>query len=56
VILLHGFGAPGTDLVPLAAEIDAPNAVRWLFPMAPLLLDPQAPEALAPPSPADPSK
>lgn len=48
VILLHGFGAPGTDLVPLAAELDAPEAARFLFPMAPLLLDPHAPEALAP--------
>jgi phospholipase/carboxylesterase len=48
VILLHGFGAPGTDLAPLAGEIDAPESVRWLFPMAPLLLDPGAPEAHAP--------
>jgi phospholipase/carboxylesterase len=48
VILLHGFGAPGTDLAPLAEEIEAPDSVRWLFPMAPLLLDPNAPEAFAP--------
>lgn len=48
VVLLHGFGAPGTDLVPLAAEIDAPEPTRFLFPMAPLLLEPDSPEALAP--------
>lgn len=48
VVLLHGFGAPGTDLVPLAAEVDAPQSVRWLFPMAPLVLDPGAPEVAAP--------
>ena len=37
VVLLHGFGAPGTDLVPLANAIDAP--VRFVFPEAPLELD-----------------
>ncbi len=37
VVLLHGFGAPGTDLVPLASAIDAP--VRFVFPEAPLELD-----------------
>lgn len=47
VILLHGFGAPGTDLTPLAGEVDVPADVRWLFPMAPLLLEPGAPAALA---------
>ena len=39
-VLLHGFGAPGDDLVPLAGEIDAP--VRWAFPEAPLDLAPGA--------------
>ena len=36
VVLLHGFGAPGDDLVSLAEEIDAP--VRFVFPEAPLEL------------------
>jgi phospholipase/carboxylesterase len=35
-VLLHGFGAPGDDLVALAGEIDAP--VRLVFPAAPLEL------------------
>ncbi|TKB92200.1 MAG: hypothetical protein E8D40_06985 [Nitrospira sp.] len=39
VMLLHGFGAPGDDLVPLADVIDAPSATRWLFPEAPLSLN-----------------
>ena len=38
VILLHGFGAPGDDLVPLADVIQAPRGTRWLFPEAPLSL------------------
>jgi len=38
VILLHGFGAPGDDLVPLGDVIDAPVGTRWLFPEAPLSL------------------
>jgi phospholipase/carboxylesterase len=38
VILLHGFGAPGDDLVPLAEVIDAPAGTRWLFPEGPLPL------------------
>ena len=36
VILLHGFGAPGDDLVALAEAIDAP--ARFVFPEAPLEL------------------
>lgn len=35
-VLLHGFGAGGDDLVPLAHELDAP--VRWIVPAAPLEL------------------
>ena len=35
-ILLHGFGAPGDDLVALARYIDAPS--RFVFPEAPLEL------------------
>lgn len=38
VILFHGFGAPGDDLVPLADVIDAPAGTRWLFPEGPLPL------------------
>lgn len=47
VILLHGFGASGTDLAPLAAEVAAPRAVRWLFPMAPIVLEPGVPDVAA---------
>jgi phospholipase/carboxylesterase len=36
VVLLHGFGAPGDDLVALAHELDAP--ARFVFPAAPLEL------------------
>jgi phospholipase/carboxylesterase len=39
VMLLHGFGAPGDDLVPLADVIDLPRETRWLFPEAPLSLN-----------------
>lgn len=38
VILFHGFGAPGDDLVPLTDVIDAPAGTRWLFPEGPLPL------------------
>jgi len=36
VVLLHGFGAPGDDLVPLWREIPVPREVRFAFPAAPL--------------------
>jgi phospholipase/carboxylesterase len=39
VMLLHGFGAPGDDLVPLADVIGVPAGTRWLFPEAPLSLN-----------------
>lgn len=39
VLLLHGFGAPGDDLVPLADVIEVPRGTRWLFPEAPLSLN-----------------
>src|SRR5260221_11214931 len=39
VILMHGFGAPGTDLVPLWRELSVPHDVRFVFPEAPLELD-----------------
>ena len=37
IVLLHGFGAPGDDLVPLAQVFELPG-VRWVFPAAPLEL------------------
>ncbi len=36
VVLCHGFGAPGDDLVSLWRAIDAGRGVRWFFPEAPL--------------------
>lgn len=40
VVIAHGFGAPGTDLVPLAAEIASLSSslprLRFVFPEAPL--------------------
>ena len=36
VVLMHGYGAPGTDLVPLSRELAVPQAVRFVFPEAPL--------------------
>lgn len=39
VMLLHGFGASGDDLVPLADVIQVPTETRWLFPEAPLSLN-----------------
>ena len=43
VVLCHGFGAPGTDLVPLAEEMvglqpQLDGKVRFVFPQAPLSL------------------
>src|SRR3954464_13926874 len=39
VVLLHGFGAPGDDLVDLTTFLHVPAEVRFVFPEAPLLLD-----------------
>ncbi|AKT39742.1 alpha/beta hydrolase [Chondromyces crocatus] len=39
ILLCHGFGAPGDDLVPLARVIDAGEGVRWFFPEAPLTVN-----------------
>lgn len=39
VVLLHGFGAPGDDLVPLWRVLDVPAETRFVFPEAPLELD-----------------
>jgi phospholipase/carboxylesterase len=38
ILLCHGFGAPGDDLVGLARAIDAGPGVRWFFPAAPISL------------------
>ena len=38
VVLLHGFGAPGDDLVTLWRYLNVPDDVRFLFPAAPLQL------------------
>jgi len=35
VVLMHGFGAPGDDLVALARVMRVPRAVRFAFPAAP---------------------
>jgi phospholipase/carboxylesterase len=39
VVLLHGFGAPGTDLVPLSLDLGVSGKTRFAFPEAPLALD-----------------
>jgi phospholipase/carboxylesterase len=39
VILLHGYGAPGDDLVGLANFLIGPVDTRWIFPEAPLPLN-----------------
>lgn len=39
VVLLHGFGAPGEDLVSLHRVIAAPPGTRFVFPAAPIALD-----------------
>ena len=38
VVLLHGFGAPGEDLVPLWRVLAVTESIRFLFPVAPLQL------------------
>ena len=38
VILMHGFGAPGDDLVPLWRVLRAPRGTRFVFPAAPIAL------------------
>jgi len=48
LVLFHGFGAPGTDLVSLHRALNVPREVRFVFPAAPLVLEPRAPEDLTP--------
>lgn len=38
VVLMHGYGAPGTDLVSLWRALAVPQEVRFVFPEAPLEL------------------
>jgi phospholipase/carboxylesterase len=38
IVLLHGFGAPGDDLVPLWRQLDVPRNTRFAFPEAPIEL------------------
>lgn len=38
VVLMHGFGAPGDDLVAMAGSLVAPPGTTFLFPEAPLSL------------------
>jgi phospholipase/carboxylesterase len=40
VVLLHGFGAPGDDLVAVAGELPAPPGTRWVFPAGPVPMSP----------------
>lgn len=39
IVLCHGFGAPGEDLVDLWRAVDVGRDVRWFFPEAPLSLE-----------------
>ena len=38
VVMLHGYGAPGDDLVALWRVLDVPREVRFVFPEAPMSL------------------
>jgi phospholipase/carboxylesterase len=38
ILLCHGYGAPGDDLVGLARALDLGAGVRWFFPEAPIAL------------------
>lgn len=35
VVLFHGYGAPGDDLVPIARALDVDKSTRFIFPAAP---------------------
>jgi phospholipase/carboxylesterase len=39
ILLCHGYGATGDDLVSLAHVVDAGLTVRWFFPEAPIAMD-----------------
>ena len=38
VVLLHGYGAPGDDLVILSDYLHVPTGTRFLFPEAPIAI------------------
>jgi phospholipase/carboxylesterase len=38
VVLMHGFGAPADDLIPLAEMLRPPGPIRFAFPAAPMSL------------------
>ena len=39
VVLMHGYGAPAEDLVPLGRQLAVDSSVRFAFPAAPLVLE-----------------
>lgn len=41
VVLLHGYGAPATDLVGLEGALSLPPGARFVMPAAPLLCEPR---------------
>ena len=43
LLLMHGFGAPGNDLVPLWRQLVVPRETRFAFPEAPTQLDAYGP-------------
>lgn len=43
LVLFHGYGAPGDDLVSIARQLALPPAVRFAFPAGPLTLEPGLP-------------
>src|SRR5262245_35185840 len=47
LVLLHGFGAPATDLVPLWRQIAGPREMRFVFLGAPIILEPGRPDDVA---------
>ncbi len=47
LVLLHGYGAPGEDLVPIARQLAVPSQVRFAFPAAPLSVEPNLPPEMS---------
>jgi phospholipase/carboxylesterase len=47
LVLLHGYGAPGDDLVPLSRQLAVDSSVRFAFPAAPHVLEMGLPSAQA---------
>jgi phospholipase/carboxylesterase len=39
LVLMHGYGAPGDDLVPLSRQLAVDKSVRFAFPAAPRVLE-----------------